>query len=212
MKLIDMNLVEFSAAVDSDQPAPGGGSVAAYVSNLGVGLARMMCHLTITKKKFLELDQSVQDEFTSTFNSLEAGYKRLLAMVDEDTESFNKIMDAFKLPKETDEEKAARSAAIQEATLGATKAPLEAAQVACDCLEKTPKLIEHGNANAISDLASGMYLLEAGMNCSILNVKINASGLKDEAVAKDFIKQCDEMQAKAKKVINDNTAIIEKML
>ncbi|MDF9866474.1 formiminotetrahydrofolate cyclodeaminase [Bacilli bacterium PM5-3] len=212
MKLIDMNLVEFSAAVNSDQPAPGGGSVAAYVSNLGVGLSRMMCHLTIGKKKFLELDQKIQDEFTKTFNELEAGYARLLEMVDEDTESFNMVMDAFKLPKETDEEKAARSAAIQAATLGATKAPLEAAQMACDCLKLTPKLIEYGNVNAISDLASGMYLLEAGMNCSILNVKINASGLKDQDAANDFIKQCDKMQEEAKKVIADNMSEIEKML
>ena len=212
MKLIDMNLVEFSAAVNSDQPAPGGGSVAAYVSNLGVGLARMMCHLTIGKKKFLELDQKLQDEFVNTFNSLEAGYNSLLEMVDEDTESFNKVMDAFKLPKETDEEKAARSAAIQKATLEATKAPLEAAKTAYECLKLTPALIEHGNVNAISDLASGMYLLEAGMNCSILNVKINAGGLKDRDVANDFLKQCDMMQEEAKKVINDNMKVIEKLL
>ena len=212
MKLIDMDLVEFSAAVNSDQPAPGGGSVAAYVSNLGVGLARMMCHLTIGKKKFLELDKGLQDDFIKTFNALESGYSRLLEMVDEDTKSFNKVMAAFKLPKETDEEKAVRSAAIQSATLEATKAPLEAAQTACDCLKLTPQLIEHGNANAISDLASGMYLLEAGMNCSILNVKINASGLKDQEVANEFIKQCNEMQKDAKEVIACNMKEIEKML
>jgi len=212
MKLIDMNLVEFSAAVNSDQPAPGGGSVAAYVSNLGVGLARMMCHLTIGKKKFLELAKEEQDEFVKAFDELETGYARLLTMVDEDTESFNKVMAAFRLPKETDEEKAERSKAIQTATLGATKAPLEAAQLACDCLKLTPKLIEHGNVNAISDLASGMYLLEAGMNCSILNVKINAGGLKDREVAEEYIKQCNRMQEEARKVLADNMHVIEKML
>lgn len=212
MKLVEMNLVEFSQEVNSDHPAPGGGSVAAYVSNLGVGLARMLGHLTITKKKFLELDKKTQDEFVSTFNSLEAGYNRLLAMVDEDTESFNKIMDAFKLPKETDEEKAARSKAIQDATLLATEAPLEAAKVAYECLVKTPELIEHGNANAISDLASGMYLLEAGMNCSILNVKINASGLKDRETAQKFINECDDLKTKAKEILNANMAKIEEML
>lgn len=212
MKLIEMDLVQFSSAVNSDQPAPGGGSVAAYVSNLGVGLARMLGHLTIGKKKFLELDQEQQDAFVKVFEQLEAGHGRLLKMVDEDTESFNKVMDAFKLPKETDEDKAARSKAIQQATLDATLAPLEAAKIAFECLELTPALIEHGNTNAISDLASGMYLLEAGMNCSILNVKINAGSLKDRDAAEDCIKQCNELQVKAKSIIENHMKIIEDML
>lgn len=212
MKLIEMDLVEFSSAVNSDQPAPGGGSVAAYVSNLGVGLARMLGHLTIGKKKFMELDQAQQDNFVKVFNELEVGYNKLLKMVDEDTESFNKVMAAFKLPKESDEEKVARSQEIQKATLDATLAPLDAAKIAFGCLELTPALIEHGNMNAISDLASGMYLLEAGMNCSILNVKINAGGLKDRNVADDCLKQCEDLQIKAKKIIEDHMKVIESML
>lgn len=212
MKLIDMNLVEFSAAVDSDLPAPGGGSVAAYVSNLGIGLARMMCHLTIGKKKFLELSEADQAEFIKNFESLESGYKRLLAMVDEDTESFNKVMEAFKLPKETDEEKAARSNAIQAATLDATKAPLAAARLAYECLEVTPKLIAHGNTSAISDLASGMYMLEAGMNSSILNVKINAGSLKDKELVNEFLNECAQLQKAARAIIEDNMKFIEEKL
>lgn len=212
MKLIDMTLTQFAAEVNSDAPAPGGGSVAAYVSNLGVGLARMLGHLTISKKKFAELDEATQKEFKDAFNSLEKYYNRLLEMVDEDTQSFNKVMAAFKLPKDSEEEKAARSNAIQEATLEATKAPMEAAQMAFDALKILPTLIKNGNANAISDLASGMYLLEAGMNCSILNVKINASGLKDEEVANKFLDDCAHLQDKAKEILEDNMAIVEKML
>ena len=212
MKLIKLNLEEFSAAVDSNQPAPGGGSVAAYVSNLGVGLARMMCHLTIEKKKFLELDQNSQTEFNQTFTALKAKYQRLLEIVDEDTESFNEVMAAFKLPKESEEEKSRRSIAIQNATLKATKVPFEASQIAYECLKLTPKLIEHGNVNAISDLASGMYLLEAGMNCSILNVKINVSSLKDQVIANDFIIQCNQMQEDARRIVEDSMKVIEKLL
>ncbi|WP_423363849.1 cyclodeaminase/cyclohydrolase family protein [Mycoplasma sp. P36-A1] len=212
MKLIDMKLTEFSAAVDSDAPAPGGGSVAAYVSNLGVALSRMMAHLTINKKKFSELDEKIQQDFKDTFNKLENSYNRLMEMVDEDTESFNKVMAAFKLAKETDEDKKIRSQAIQDATLEATKAPLEAAEIAFNALNEVPKLIENGNSNAISDLASGMYLLEAGMNCSILNVKINASGLKDEKAAKEFLEKCATMQFKAHDIVESNMKIIEKML
>lgn len=212
MRLIDMNLVEFSSAVDSDLPAPGGGSVAAYVSNLGVGLARMMAHLTVGKKKFAELNQEEQDAFVKDFESLQEGYNRLLEMVDEDTESFNKVMEAFKLPKESDEEKAARSAAIQAATLDATKAPLEAARIAYNCLVVTPKLIKNGNASAMSDLASGMYLLEAGMNCSILNVKINAGSLKDQEVVNQFLNECAQLQKDARAIIEENMKIIEEKL
>lgn len=212
MKLIEMKLTEFSEAVDSDLPAPGGGSVAAYVSNLGVGLARMMCHLTIEKKKFLELDDASKKQFISDFESLKSGYDKLLLMVDEDTESFNKVMAAFKLPKESEEEKAIRLEAIQVATLEATKAPLEAAKTAYDCLRVTPKLIENGNVQAISDLASGMYLLEAGMNCSILNVKINAGSLKDKEVANKFLNECAQLQKDARAIIEDNMKLIEEKL
>lgn len=212
MKLIEMKLTEFSQAVDSDLPAPGGGSVAAYVSNLGVGLARMMCHLTVEKKKFQELDENTQKAFISDFESLKSGYDRLMLMVDEDTESFNKVMDAFKLPKESDEEKAARINAIQAATLDATKAPLEAAKTAYECLKVTPRLIENGNSSAISDLASGMYLLEAGMNCSILNVKINAGSLKDREVADKFLNECAQLQKDARAIIEDNMKLIEEKL
>lgn len=212
MSLIEMNLVEFSKAVNSDLPAPGGGSVAAYVSNLGVGLARMLGHLTISKKRFLELDSQIQNDFLNAFNSLENGYESLLKLVDEDTESFNKVMDAFKLPKETEEEKDFRSKKIQEATLVATKVPLEAANLAYHCLLLTPTLIDVGNANALSDLASGMYLLEAGMNCSILNVKINASSLKDRIIAEKFLDECNTMQVNARIILKENIKIIENKL
>lgn len=211
MKLIDMTLIDFSKQVESNEPAPGGGSVAAYVGNLGVGLARMMCNLTITKKKFKELDEASQNEYLDAFNSLESLYTDLLEMVDNDTEAFNKVMAAFKLPKETETEIDARKAAIYKATLEATEVPYEAAQMSYEALKILPKLIKHGNKNAISDLASGIYLLEAAMNCSILNVRINAAGLLPED-SKKFIQSCSQMQRYARGLVEETMIIINDYL
>lgn len=212
MKLVELDLVAFSKKVDSNEPAPGGGSVAAYASNLGVALARMMGHLTVNKKAYLELTDAQRNEFEKTFNALEAKYNLLMDLVDEDTQSFNKVMDAFKMPKETDEEKALRSQAIQDGTLIAIECPLKAAKTAYEALEMIPALIEHGNKNAISDLASGLYLLQAGMNCSILNVKINVSGLKDKEKGQSFLNECALMQEKTNKIVEENMKIIEELL
>ncbi|MDR1782170.1 MAG: cyclodeaminase/cyclohydrolase family protein [Bacilli bacterium] len=212
MKLIEKTLIEFSKDVDSDLPAPGGGSVAAYVSNLGVALARMMGHLTISKKAFKELDDSSKEKFNNTFNKLEDYYQKLLMMVDEDTVAFNKIMASFKLPKDTDEEKEVRSKAIQDATLEATIAPFEATKLAYEALLIVPELIDNGNVNAISDLGSAIYLLEAGMNCSILNVKINASGLKDKDKAQEFNDKCHEMQKNARHLVEENILKISNLM
>ncbi|MDR3215674.1 MAG: cyclodeaminase/cyclohydrolase family protein [Bacilli bacterium] len=212
MRLIDKTLIAFSNDVDSDLPAPGGGSVAAYVSNLGVALARMMGHLTISKKKFLALEASEQEVFLSTFNKLSSSYDNLLKMVDEDTLAFNEIMAAYKLPKETAEQQQIRSETIQKATIKATKVPFEAAKEAYHALLVVPVLIKNGNTNAISDLGSAIYLLEAGMNCSILNVKINAGGLKDREMAASFLEICQNMELSARKIVTDCLLEINKLL
>lgn len=212
MDLIELKLNEFSEMVNSDRPAPGGGSVAAYVSNLGVSLARMMGHLTINKKKFLNLTKEEQDYFMDHFNKLEFYYNDLLSMVDEDTRVFNKVMDAYKLPKDSDDEKEIRNNAIQSATLEASISPMNAARTAYEALELATCLIENGNVNAISDLASALYLLEAGMNCSILNVKINASSLNDKNIANSFLEECEILQKKARQSLEKSITIISNLL
>lgn len=211
MKLVDMTLIDFSKEVESNEPAPGGGSVAAYVSNLGVALARMMANLTVTKKKFKELPENEKNDYMHAFNSLETFYTNLIDMVDKDTEVFNKVMSAYKMPKETEEEVEKRSAAIYKATLEATEMPFEASQMAFEALNILPKLIKNGNKNAISDLASGIYLLEAGMNCSILNVKINAAGLLPED-AKKFTESCAKMQKEARALVEKSMLEINEYL
>ena len=125
MRLIDLKVNEFIEQVDSSSPAPGGGSVSALASSLGVALARMVSHLTIGKKKFQAFDEVIQNEYTTRFNHLESILEQLLVLIDQDTEAFNEIMKAFKMPKETDDEKTKRNEAIEKATLGAIKVPYE---------------------------------------------------------------------------------------
>ena len=117
MKLIDMTVTDFANEVDSNSPAPGGGSVSALASDIGVGLARMMAHLSFGKKKFEALDDATKAEFKSRFDKLGEIRSELSTLVDKDTESFNEFMKALKMPKETEEEKTLRAKAMEDATV-----------------------------------------------------------------------------------------------
>lgn len=205
MKLIAMSLEDFSKAVDSDAPSPGGGSVAAYVNNLGVALLRMLGHLTIKQKKFAELDEDIKSAYLKSFNELEYIYKKLLLSVDEDKEVFDKVMDAYRIDKKDEK----RHEAIQKATLEAAQPPLEVAQLAYQALEISVTLVDYANNQAISDLIGGMYLLEAGLNCALLNVKINAKALDDKAVRDDLLDQAKKLQIAAREVMDLYTEKIE---
>ena len=181
MKLVDMSVREFVYEVDSAKPAPGGGSVSAVAAALGAGLLRMVGHLTLPKKKFKALDESVQSELIEaheTFKTLEV---RLLDLVDRDTDAFNAIMEAFRMPKETELEQTKRKKAIQRATLGAIEVPEGIAEIALEALEKAHWIVQYGNKNAISDVGVAALMLYAGLEGACLNVMINVSGLDDAA-------------------------------
>jgi formiminotetrahydrofolate cyclodeaminase len=181
-----MKLGEFIDIVDSDAPAPGGGSVSALSSTLGIALTRMMGALAINKKKYNELDDIIKDEFTEKYDKLLKIREKLSYLIDEDTVSFNELMKSFKLPKETEEEKQFRRAEIQRTTLYATEIPFEVAQVSLEAMELLPFFSKYGNQNAITDLGVGAMLLETGIRGAILNVKINLGGLKDEVKVEKF--------------------------
>ena len=129
MKLIDMTVTDFASEVDSNSPAPGGGSVSALASDIGVGLARMMAHLSFGKKKFEALADKTKEEFKVRFDKLGEIRTELSTLVDKDTESFNEFMKALKLPKETDEEKVARAKAMEEATIFSIEVPYKTAKL-----------------------------------------------------------------------------------
>jgi glutamate formiminotransferase/formiminotetrahydrofolate cyclodeaminase len=182
-KLIDMNLVAFANETASESPAPGGGSISAYVGALGISLATMVANLSSHKKGWDD-----QWEYFSNYAQIGQAIKdELLKLVDEDTHAFNKIMDAFGLPKNSDEEKQARTQAIQDATLYATQVPLKTMQVCFSGYEIAQAMVEKGNPNSVTDAGVGALCIRTAIYGAYLNVKINASGLKDKVIAEKLV-------------------------
>ena len=178
-KLIDLTCRGFAAETASESPAPGGGSISAYMGALGAALGTMVANLSAHKPGW--------DDKWSLFSEWaekgQAIMNELLFLVDEDTNSFNKIMDAFSLPKETDNEKAIRTAAIQAATVYATEIPLRTMKVAFSAFDLAEAMANEGNPNSVSDAGVGALATRAAVHGAWLNVKINAAGLKDRANA-----------------------------
>lgn len=192
MKLVDMTVKNYLDVLKSEAPAPGGGSVSALSAAQGAGLVAMVCDLTIPKEKYAEykeLCQSVKAEILEVFDELVIG-------IDKDTEAYNKVSAAFKLPKGTEEEKAARSKAIQEATIIATEVPYETMELCMKGIEITEKIVGKSNPNASSDLGVAALNLLAGIKGAYLNVMINLPGIKSEEEKARF-KDAEDMVKKA---------------
>ena len=182
MKLAEMQVTEFVNLMASDAPAPGGGSAAALEGALGAALTAMVCALTVGKKKYADV-QELAVESQKKAEDLKA---RFVDVMDRDTEAFNAVSAVFAMPKDTDEQKAARKAAMQEALKGCTKTPFEMMQLACETLELTRSLVGRLNASAASDLGCSALALRAAIQGAWLNVLINISGIADEAFAAEY--------------------------
>lgn len=189
-KLIDMTCREFADETASESPAPGGGSISAYLGALGAALAAMVANLSSHKAGWDDRWQ----EFSDWAVKGQQIKNDLLELVDEDTAAFNKVMDAFGLPKGSDEEKAARSNAIQEATKYATEVPFRTMQRAFDAFEIIRAMAEHGNPNSVSDAGVGALCARSAVMGAYLNVKINAAGLKDRRFADDILAKGAEIE------------------
>lgn len=196
MKLINMKVIDFINEVDSNSPAPGGGSVSALVSSLGASLARMVGHLSLGKKKYLELSEDIRCNFEVCFYKLDLINKALLDIVDKDTENFNLVMQAFKLPKTSNEEILIRDSEIERATILATETPLKIAELSLDILELLPIFVKYGNKNAISDAGVAALLATAGGKGGIYNVKINLPGIKNTILSRELLNQCTNILEK----------------
>lgn len=182
MKLVDMTVKDYLDLLKSDAPAPGGGSVSALSAAQGVGLVAMVADLTIGREKYAEYEEvckAAKEEALKLYSAFIEG-------IDKDTEAFNKVSAAYKLPKNTDEEKAARSAAIREANVGATEVPFETVKLCLDGLKITETMVGKSNPNAASDLGVAALNLLSGIRGAWLNVKINLPGIKDEALKAKF--------------------------
>lgn len=166
---------DFIDSVASDSPAPGGGSVSALAGALGAALTAMVCHLTIGKKKY----EDVQAEMIGLLGQADELKARLTSLIDQDTEAFNRVMEAFGMPRTTEAEKERRSTAIQEATKQATLVPLEVMKLAERALTLAKSVAEKGNVNSISDAGVAGLMLRAACEGAALNVRINLATLKD---------------------------------
>ncbi len=198
MNLLDLKITEFIDAVDSNSPTPGGGSVSALASTLGIALAKMVGHLTVTKKKFNQLESEIQKTYHHNLNQLEDLKNKMKAYVDKDTQAYNQIMVAFRLPKETAEEKTHRNKQIETATIYGTQIPFEVAALSLEALALSEKLIFHANKNAISDIGVGALLLYAGLEGAVMNVKINLSGIQNQDKVNFYLHATEQLLSKAK--------------
>jgi len=175
MLLIDMTLSEFNKSIASSSPAPGGGSVAATCAAMGIGLTKMVALLTTGKKKYAEHDALIQ----KIIEDAETLHDQFIKLIDLDTEAYNGVSAVFSMPKETDDEKSARSAAMQAALKNAAKVPLDVMNLGFDALKLTQMAVGKTNVNAASDLGVAALNLDAAVKSAWLNVLINIAGIKD---------------------------------
>ena len=196
MKLADLTVNGFVEELASDSPAPGGGSAAALEGALGAALTAMVCTLTtVGKSKETYADyQEFVIETRAKASDLQA---RFVDVMDRDTEAFNVVSAAFGMPKATDEEKAARSAAIQKGLEGCTATPFEMMEIAVETLELTGSILGKSNDSAASDLGVSALSLRAAIQGAWLNVLINIGSLKNKELAEDYRTKGEAMLAKA---------------
>ena len=196
MKLADMQVTQFCDVLASDAPAPGGGSTAALEGALGAALTAMVCGLTTvgkSREKYAEYQEFVLASQKKALD-LKACF---VDVMDRDTEAFNVVSAAFGMPKATDEEKAARSAAIQKGLEGCTRTPFEMMELAAETLELTAELLGKTNDSAASDLGVSALSMRAAIQGAWLNVLINIGSLKNKELAEDYRKKGEALLAKA---------------
>ena len=209
-KLVSMTLTGFADETASESPAPGGGSIAAYIGSLGISLATMVANLSSHKKGWDDRWQ----EFSDWAAKGQQYRDELLKLVDADTHAFNRIMSAFALPKGTDEEKATRTQAIQEATKHAIEIPFKVMQAAYASMEIIKAMATIGNPNSVSDAGVGALCARSAVMGAFMNVRINAAGYDDKEYVNDLIARGKEIENKAieleteiLKVVNEKIGI-----
>lgn len=209
-KLVDMTCKAFADETASESPAPGGGSIAAYMGALAAALGTMVANLSAHKAGW----DDRWEEFSDVAEQGRAIQERLIHLVDEDTEAFNRIMAVFAMPKKSAEEKAARAAALEAATLYATEVPLRTMKAAYETFDVLEAMAQNGNPASVSDAGVGALAARAAVLGAHLNVRINAAGLKDRAKADALLDEAAGIAAKAcereAEIVKQVNAIIDK--
>lgn len=201
MALITMTIQEFNNELASTSPAPGGGSVSALAGAMGAALVSMVCQLTLGKKKYA----AVEEEMKTIYAQSETLRRQITELIDKDTDAFNKVMEAFGLPKHSDEEKAVRENAIENATQEATRVPLEVMSLCRELIHLSETVASKGNTNAISDAGVSALMIRSACRGAYYNVRINLSSLKDSA----FIQ---EISSKASQILEETESTATRIL
>ncbi|HLR21671.1 MAG TPA: cyclodeaminase/cyclohydrolase family protein [Tissierellaceae bacterium] len=206
--LIEKTLENFILEAASGSPTPGGGSVSAYAGGLGTALISMVGNLSFGKKSYEELSSDIKEKMEENFEELQTKIEILNKMVDEDSTAFDGVMEAFKMPKETKEEKEARSKAIQEGYKKALEVPLGCAEECLEVLKLQDVFAQYGNENAITDVGVGILLAQVGVEGALLNVRINLTSIKDESYREDIQKQVDSIMKESEQLKEELLKIV----
>ncbi len=207
-RLAGMTLDAFANETASESPAPGGGSIAAYVGALGAALATMVANLSSHKPGWDERWK----EFSDWAEKGQTLKDKLLRLVDEDTYAFNAVMDAFRLPKNTEEEKQTRKAAIQAATWQAIETPRLTMELAMDSFPMVRAMVEQGNPNSVTDAGVGALCARAAVYAAYLNVKVNTSGITDKTKATTLLAWGEAQCAEADRLEREILALVEEKI
>ncbi|MGE5432715.1 MAG: cyclodeaminase/cyclohydrolase family protein [Syntrophomonadaceae bacterium] len=188
--------------LSSNSPTPGGGNVSAFCGSLASSLGAMVCNLTIGKKKYA----GSEAEMIEAKKSLEEFREKFLILANKDNEAFDRVMDAFKLPKETEDEKSARLEKIDEATFQAAEVPSEVIRACNDVIPFIETIVEKGNQNSLSDAGVAALLLSTASQGAFLNVLINCSSLKNQTIAGELFKSaeilCNEVKTQSASIVD----------
>jgi glutamate formiminotransferase/formiminotetrahydrofolate cyclodeaminase len=206
--LIDLSVKAFTEETASESPAPGGGSISAAMGAMGVALATMVANLSAHKQGW----DDRWEEFSNWADKGKAYTDQLLKLIDEDTNAFNKIMDAMGLPKSNEEEVAIRKQAIQDATLYAIEIPFKVMELSYQSMEVIKAMAEFGNPNSVSDAGVGALAARSAVMGAFLNVKINAEGLNDKEKVKQFISKGEQIVAETQQLENEILLIVNQKI
>ncbi|MDO5690411.1 MAG: cyclodeaminase/cyclohydrolase family protein [Tissierellia bacterium] len=198
--LMGLTLKQYLDNASTKEPNPGGGSVAAYVGGLGAALSIMVLNLSYGKKAFEGIDAEIKGDMEEKKAELFEIIAQLAIYVDEDSESFNEVLDALKLPKETEEQKRERTKAIQKGYVYALEVPLNTARLSHQALLKLNPFVDYGSVSAITDVGCSILFLAAAVEAALFNVTINLKSIKDEDFVIQTKAEVEELIASAHKM------------
>lgn len=210
--LQNLTLKDFIDELGSKSPAPGGGSIAALSASLASALASMVFNLTIGKKEYMEYDELLKEKINDSFKGANSCKEEFLELMERDTNAFLSLMEAFKMPKTTEDEIRSRKEKIAEGNKEALEIPLQVAEKAYKLYDHIYIAVQYGNKNAVSDAGVAASLVETAIEGAILNVKINIMGLKDEERKQEFKDKCKYLLENSKKKKEEIMGIIESKL